>query len=199
MRNAGTANIEKPVLMPSGGMTRLRIETARRDSCMRHASTARAPSTAAPIDVIGRLCRSATRRHCGPLLARSGHFWRDCALCSLGLAPLVREYGGTTSVHVIEHIRSDTVVLEPRDEITADNELELDAAVRRHLSEGRVHLVLDLAHVPYIDSCGLGRMVQAYVSAQRKGGGLKLINVNDRNRHLLTVTRLLPVFEVQQP
>jgi anti-sigma B factor antagonist len=102
-------------------------------------------------------------------------------------------------VHVIEHIRSDVVILEPRDEITADTEIDLADAVRRQLGAGRVNLVLDLSHVPYIDSCGLGRVVQAYVTAQRLGGGLKLTNVNNRNRHLLTVTRLISVLEVQQP
>jgi anti-sigma B factor antagonist len=61
------------------------------------------------------------------------------------------------------------------------------------------HIVLDLARVPYIDSCGLGTMVQGYVSAHRLGGSLKLLNVNGRNRQLLTVTRLLTVFEEYEP
>jgi anti-anti-sigma factor len=99
-------------------------------------------------------------------------------------------------VHVIEHFQAGVVILEPQDEITADTELDLKAAVRRQLNAGRVHLVLDLQRVPYIDSCGLGRVVQAYVSAQRLGGGLKLLNVNERCRQLLTVTRLMSVLEI---
>jgi anti-sigma B factor antagonist len=102
-------------------------------------------------------------------------------------------------VQVLEHIRSDYVVLEPHDELTADNELELKDVVRQQLDAGRVHLVLDLLHVPYVDSCGLGRIVQAYVSAQRLGGGLKLMNVNERVKQLLTVTRLISVLEILQP
>ena len=58
-----------------------------------------------------------------------------------------------------------------------------------------MNLILDLAHVPHIDSCGLGRIVQAYVSAQHKGGGLKLMNVKGRNRQTLTVTRLESILE----
>jgi anti-sigma B factor antagonist len=106
---------------------------------------------------------------------------------------------GRLSVRVIEHLMPAGAILEPHAEITADTEAELREVVRRQLTAGRVNLVIDLAHVPYIDSCGLGRIVQAYVSAHRQGGGLKLVNVGDRVRHLLQVTRLLSVLEVSQP
>jgi len=98
-------------------------------------------------------------------------------------------------VLVIEHIRSEFVILEPRGELTADTEADLQEAVRRQFAAGRMNLILDLAHVPHIDSCGLGRIVQAYVSAQHKGGGLKLMNVTGRNRQTLTVTRLESILE----
>lgn len=100
---------------------------------------------------------------------------------------------------VIEHVRSDVVILEPRGELTGDTEAHLQEVVRRQLSAGHVNLILDLAHVPYIDSCGLGRIVQAYVSAQHQGGGLKLMNVNERNRQTLTVTRLGAILEIYRP
>jgi anti-sigma B factor antagonist len=102
-------------------------------------------------------------------------------------------------VRIIEHLVPAGVILEPDAEITAETEAELRDVVRRQLSAGRVNLVIDLSHVPYIDSCGLGRIVQAYVSAHRQGGGLKLVNVSGRPRHLLQVTRLLSVLEVSQP
>jgi anti-sigma B factor antagonist len=54
---------------------------------------------------------------------------------------------------------------------------------------------LSLAHVPYIDSVGLGAIVRAYTSARRRGGNLQLLHVEGRNRHLLTITKLLTVFD----
>ncbi len=59
--------------------------------------------------------------------------------------------------------------------------------------------MLDLGRVPYVDSCGLGTMVQAYVSAHRAGGSVKLMNITPRVRQLLTITRLMTVFELYQP
>jgi anti-anti-sigma factor len=101
-------------------------------------------------------------------------------------------------VIVIEHVRSDVVILEPRGSLTADTEPYLQEAVRRQLSTGHVNLILDLAQVPHIDSCGLGRIVQAHVSAQHQGGRLRLMNVNDRNRQTLTVTRVGSILEIHE-
>jgi anti-sigma B factor antagonist len=102
-------------------------------------------------------------------------------------------------VHVLEHVYPSVVILEPSERITVETEGDLRTAVRRQLDAGRCHLVLDLTHVPYVDSCGLGTMVQAYVSAHRVGGTVKLWNITPRVRQLLTITRLLTIFELYQP
>jgi anti-sigma B factor antagonist len=101
-------------------------------------------------------------------------------------------------VQVLEHVYPNLVILEPTESLTVETEADLKDAVRRQLGAGRLHLVLDLARVPYVDSCGLGTMVQAYVSAHRIGGSVKLLNLTPRVRHLLRITRLLPVFGLYQ-
>jgi anti-sigma B factor antagonist len=98
-------------------------------------------------------------------------------------------------VQVLEHVYPNVVVLELTERLTVETEASLRDAVRRQLDAGRTHLVLDLARVPYVDSCGLGTMVQAYVSAHRAGGSVKLSNITPRVRQLLTITRLLTIFE----
>jgi len=91
------------------------------------------------------------------------------------------------------------VVLELTDRLTVETEDDLRLAVRRQLDAGRTRLVLDLARVAYVDSCGLGTMVQAHVSAQRAGGRVQLRNVTPRVRHLLNITRLSTVFDFYEP
>ena len=63
------------------------------------------------------------------------------------------------------------------------------------ISQNRLHLVLNLGRVPYIDSGGLGQLVASYGSIKRAGGVVKLLNVNSRNHDLLVITRLVTVFE----
>ncbi len=99
-------------------------------------------------------------------------------------------------MNINTYLRGDVTVLALSGRLTVETETVVSAAVRRAFAEGRTNLVLDLAAVPYVDSCGLGVMAQAYVAAFRRGGTVKLANVNARNRRLLTITRLLTVFEV---
>ena len=63
------------------------------------------------------------------------------------------------------------------------------------ISQGRTQLVLNLSNVPYIDSGGLGQLVASYGSVKKAGGSLKLLNVSSRNHDLLSITRLVTVFD----
>lgn len=68
-------------------------------------------------------------------------------------------------------------------------------AVRGALQAGHHRFVLDLGHVRYVDSAGLGEIVQAWSAVRNRGGAMKLLNVTKRLNDLLVVTRLLTVFD----
>ena len=63
------------------------------------------------------------------------------------------------------------------------------------ISQERTQIVLNLADVPYIDSAGLGQLVASYGSVLKAGGALKLLHVGARSQELLSITRLLTLFE----
>jgi anti-sigma B factor antagonist len=46
-----------------------------------------------------------------------------------------------------------------------------------------------------MDSSGLGELVSAFTTVARNQGKLKLLNVTKRNRDLLSITKLLTVFD----
>jgi anti-sigma B factor antagonist len=56
-------------------------------------------------------------------------------------------------------------------------------------------VVLDLSALSFMDSSGLGSLVSLYVTAQRAGCRLELINLSRHVRELLGLTNLLSVFE----
>jgi anti-sigma B factor antagonist len=95
-----------------------------------------------------------------------------------------------------EDRRGSVVILAPAGRLTLETEDAFSSVVKRTLSAGHEFLVLDLAAVPYVDSCGLGAIAQAYVGACRRGGTMKLANVAGRSWRLLRITHLLTVFEV---
>jgi anti-sigma B factor antagonist len=59
----------------------------------------------------------------------------------------------------------------------------------------RTQIIVNLAAVPYIDSGGLGQLVACYTTLAKAGGRLTLVNINTKNHDLLSITKLLSVFE----
>jgi anti-sigma B factor antagonist len=63
------------------------------------------------------------------------------------------------------------------------------------LHQGMKKIVLNMAEVPYIDSAGLGEIVRTYTTVSRQGGQMKLLSLTKRITDLLSITKLLTVFE----
>ena len=61
--------------------------------------------------------------------------------------------------------------------------------------QGRNQIIVNLGAVPYIDSGGLGQLIASYTTVAKAGGRLTLLNVNTRNHDLLSITKLVAVFE----
>lgn len=68
--------------------------------------------------------------------------------------------------------------------------------VRNLVNDGTKKILLNLRNVEYIDSSGLGELVTAFTSTRSQGGELKLLNLTQRVRSLLRITRLLTVFDI---
>ena len=63
------------------------------------------------------------------------------------------------------------------------------------LQQDRRKILVNLGGVSYMDSSGLGELVAAYTTVTRHQGVLKLLNVTKRNKDLLSITKLLTVFD----
>ena len=63
------------------------------------------------------------------------------------------------------------------------------------LNQGQKDVLLNLGNVHYVDSAGLGAIVAAYTTMTREGGSLKLVSVTKKLQDLLSITKLLTVFE----
>lgn len=72
----------------------------------------------------------------------------------------------------------------------------LATRVRSLLQQEYKRIIVNLASVPYMDSAGLGELVQAYATATRQGGALKLVALTKKLRDLLVITKLATVFEI---
>jgi anti-sigma B factor antagonist len=99
-----------------------------------------------------------------------------------------------------ERQAGDVTVLDMDGKITiGEGSVALRSAIRRLLEEGKKKVLLNLAGVGYIDSSGIGELVSSYTAIEVKGGGqLKLLNLTQKLQDLLTITKLLTVFDVYE-
>jgi anti-sigma B factor antagonist len=77
-----------------------------------------------------------------------------------------------------------------------DGDDVLRRAINGLVEQGRTKILLNLGGVTYMDSCGVGVLVQKYVSVRRKGGDVRLLHMTQRGRHLMGITKLLDVFQI---
>jgi anti-sigma B factor antagonist len=99
-------------------------------------------------------------------------------------------------MQIEERAVGDVVVLDLKGKITlGEGDELLKDKVNSLVNQGHRKIVLNLADVPYIDSAGLGEVVRTYTTVSRQGGSLKLLNLTKRITDLLSITKLLTVFE----
>jgi len=97
---------------------------------------------------------------------------------------------------IVERQVEDVTILDLHGKILiGEGDEALRDALNRAVDAGRTKLMLNLADVPYVDSAGLGEIVRCYTTVSRKGGKLKLINLTKKIQDLLSITKLLTVFE----
>jgi len=102
-------------------------------------------------------------------------------------------------MQIDERTIGDVLVLDVNGRITlGEGDEILKDKVNSLLNQGKKKIVLNLAEVPYVDSAGLGAIVRTYTTVSRQGGNLKLLNLTKRITDLLSITKLLTVFETYE-
>ena len=97
---------------------------------------------------------------------------------------------------IVERLVGDVVILDLTGKILiGEGDDLLRDAVTKLADSGKTKILLNLAEVPYVDSAGLGEVVRCYTTVSRKGGKLKLLNLTKKIQDLLSITKLLTVFE----
>src|SRR5712691_1273228 len=72
----------------------------------------------------------------------------------------------------------------------------LPRLIEQLLDEGNRKILLNLSDMDYIDSNGLGELVQSLKVSGRHGASLRLLKPQDRVKKTLKLTNLLPMFSV---
>ena len=100
-------------------------------------------------------------------------------------------------MQIAERSVGNVKVLDLSGQITlakGDDQLLKDK-VNSLVHQGNKRILVNLANVTHMDSAGLGELVGAYTTVTKSGGSMKLVNLTKRLQDLLSITKLLTVFD----
>jgi anti-anti-sigma factor len=79
--------------------------------------------------------------------------------------------------------------------VLGDESSGLLTTVDNLLASGATRMVINLEQVNYVDSAGLGALIEMHRKTRAKGGGLKLCHLRPNLKQALEMAKLLPIFE----
>ena len=100
-------------------------------------------------------------------------------------------------MQIEQRLNGDVAIVAIMGDITLSKggDVLLKDKIQSLLQQGHRKLLLDLGNVSYVDSAGLGQLVQVYATTSHLGGSLKLLTLTKRLKDLRVLTKLLTVFD----
>jgi len=79
--------------------------------------------------------------------------------------------------------------------VLGDESIGFRTTVDNLIAEGATRIVVNLDHVNYVDSAGLGALMEAHRKTRAGGGRLLLTNLRPNFKNALEIAKLLRIFE----
>ena len=86
-------------------------------------------------------------------------------------------------------------VIEVSGKLTSFESGALRTSIAKLLKEGRKQILLNLSALTYLDSSGIGELVQTYMRVIKGGGEMKVVGLSDKVEEILKITQLYQVFQ----
>ncbi len=96
----------------------------------------------------------------------------------------------------IEKKSNNIIMIRPHGKIVSGEKvMALKETINKVVEDGFLKVIVDFENVPFMDSTGLGVLIAAYTTLKAKDGEMKLIKITQRIKDLLTITKLLTLFD----
>lgn len=94
-----------------------------------------------------------------------------------------------------DDLKDDIVILDVSGKIMGGEETTMfHGKIHEYITMNKKNIVVDLKKVDWMNSVGLGMLISALTTVKNAGGRLVLANI-DKIESILTITRLISVFE----
>ncbi len=95
-----------------------------------------------------------------------------------------------------ERIVDGVIILCPERGLKGEAEHLLKERIDALVHDGRLEILIDMKHMPRIDSSELGRLIRSHISARHAGGKVRLCGISDKVMILMKMTRLDTVLDL---
>src|SRR5262249_6872788 len=92
--------------------------------------------------------------------------------------------------------KADVTILDLSGRLVAGETEPFRSSLRDLIARGETNIILNLAQVPYIDSAGIGDLVQTLVAVRRDSGDMKLLHPSEKVCEVLNTVKLFTVFHI---
>jgi len=99
-------------------------------------------------------------------------------------------------LNISERQAGDVTILDLEGKVTiGEGSVAFRTAIQNLLSNGNTKVLLNMGAVSYCDSSGIGELVSSLTAVKDAGGNMKLLNLTKKMKDLLSITKLLTVFD----
>ena len=96
----------------------------------------------------------------------------------------------------LKEVQGDVNLVTIEGRVIYETEREFQEMIAGLIKAGKVNIVLDLAGLSYINSSGLGLIINLLKQAQNVGGDIKLVHLQPDIYTLFSITSLVQVFKI---
>ena len=95
-----------------------------------------------------------------------------------------------------DRVVEDIAILEPKGKIMGGPDATmLHDKLHDYIDQNMKKVVIDLSKVEWMNSTGLGILISGLTTMRNNGGELKLAGLTEKIESLLTITKLITVFD----
>jgi anti-sigma B factor antagonist len=76
--------------------------------------------------------------------------------------------------------------------------LAVHEKIRELLGQKKLHIVIDLSGVAWINSSGLGMLMGCLTSVKNAGGEFRITGVTEKVKNLFVITKLITLFDTHE-
>ena len=88
------------------------------------------------------------------------------------------------------------LLLELSGQIDSYTAEEIKKILDSHIADGRLKVIIDLTNITYLDSAGLGAIVNTKLKLTKKGGDLRLVGLKQKAKEIFDLAGFTSMFQI---